>query len=355
VRVLFNLLDAGVGGGQQVALGVAGELVRRGHSIGVVVPQLGPATDRFSELGARTHTASLVSLRRPGVIHGARIASQYDLVYSHTSVPGEILAGIAAGFARRPHAVHRHIYPHFSPRASLRAFQRGLYQAVVRRARIIAVADHVADAVIRVGIPRNRIEVIPNGVVIPAEPLLPPAGAGPVRIGLLGRLDPQKGADVFVEAARRMGGGAELVLGAPGAHDRYAEELLAAARAANVGIVIPAGSEFLRGLDVVVLPSRYEGHPLVLLEAMALGKPVVATRIPGIREVVESGRTGVLVPPGDADALVATLRSLVEDPEFRASLGARARESVKSRYALADVHDRIVTFLEATARIRGPS
>jgi glycosyltransferase involved in cell wall biosynthesis len=355
VRVLFNLLDAGVGGGQQVALGIAGELVRRGHSVGVVVPQLGPATARFSELGAGTHTASLVSLRRPGVIQGARIAGEYDLVYSHTSVPGEILAGIAAGIARRPHAVHRHIYPHFSPRLSVRAFQRGLYQSVVRRARIVAVADHVADAVVHAGIPRNRIEVIPNGVVIPAEPVYPPAGDRPVRIGLLGRLDPQKGADVFVDAARRIGGDAELVLGAPGAHDLYAEELLAAARAATVEVVIPAGPEFLRGLDVVALPSRYEGHPLVLLEAMALGKPVVATRIPGIREVVESGRTGVLVPPGDADALVATLRSLVENPELRASLGARARELVKSRYALADVHDRIVTFLEQAARIRAPS
>jgi glycosyltransferase involved in cell wall biosynthesis len=355
VRVLFNLLDAGVGGGQQVALGVAGELVRRGHSVGVVVPQLGPATDRFIELGARAHTANLVSLRRPGVIQGTRIAREYDLVYSHTSVPGEILGGIAAAIARRPHAVHRHIYPHFSPRASVRVFQRGLYQAVLRRARIVAVADHVADAVVQAGIPRNRIEVIPNGVVVPAEPALPHTGDGPVRIGLLGRLDPQKGADVFVEAARTIGVEAELVLGAPGAYDLYAEDLLAGARAANVEIVIPAGAEFLRSVDVVVLPSRYEGHPLVLLEAMALGKPVVATRIPGIVEVVESGRTGVLVPPGDADALAATLRSLVENPELRASLGARARELVTSRYALADVHDRIVTFLELAAATRAPS
>src|SRR4051795_5715115 len=74
MRVLFNLLDAGVGGGQQVAFDIASELVRRGHSVGVVVPATGPATSRFAELGASTHTAHLVSLRRPGVIAGARIA-----------------------------------------------------------------------------------------------------------------------------------------------------------------------------------------------------------------------------------------------------------------------------------------
>jgi glycosyltransferase involved in cell wall biosynthesis len=351
--VLFNLLDAGVGGGQQVALGIAGELVRRGHSVGVVVPQLGPATDRFAELGARTHTARLVSLRRPGVVGGARLAREYDLVYSHTSVPGEILAGLAAAIARRPHAVHRHVYPHFSPRPPARALQRGLYRAMLRRARIVAVAAHVADAVAAAGVPRGRIEVIPNGVFVPAEVAPPRADDGPVRIGLLGRLDSQKGADVFVAAARILGGEADLVLGAPGAHDRYAEELLAAARAANVGIVMPAGPEFLRTVDVVAMPSRRnEGHPLVLLEAMALGKPVVASEIPGIREVVESGRTGLLVPDGDAGALAAALRSLVESPELRASLGARAREHVTSRYALADVHDRIIRFLEEAAKAR---
>ena len=167
MRVLFNLLDAGVGGGQQVALDVASELVRRGHSIGVVVPAPGPATSRFAELGASTHTAHLVSLRRPGVIAGARIARRYDLVYSHTSVPGEILGGMAAALAGRPHAVHRHVYPHFSPKPWIRAVQHFLYRHVERRARSVAVARHVADSMVEVGIPRERIEVIPNGVDVP--------------------------------------------------------------------------------------------------------------------------------------------------------------------------------------------
>src|SRR6266511_2947114 len=353
MRVLFNLLDARVGGGQHVALDIAAELIRRGHEVGVVVPAEGLTTERFATLGARTHTANLVTLWRPGLLHGARIARGYDVVYSHTSVPGEILGGIAAALAGRRHALHRHVYPHFSPRAPARTLQRGLYRTVVRRARIVAVAEHVADAVAAAGIPRERIEVIPNGVVVPAEPAPPRVDDGPVRIGLLGRLDRQKGADVFVEAAGTIGGDAELVLGAPGVRDRYGEELLAAARAANVRIVMPAGPDFVRHDDVVVLASRYEGHPLTLLEAMALGKPVVATAISGVREVLEPDGAGVLIPPDDAQALASAVRLLIEDPARRAALGARAREVAASRYALADVLDRTIAFLERAAGGRG--
>src|SRR5207237_1307093 len=185
-----------------------------------------------------------------------------------------ILGGIAAGLAGRPHAVHRHVYPHFSPYAPVRAVQRLLYRIVVSRARVVAVAPHIADDVAALGVPRERIDVIRNGVEIPSEPSPPSSGDGPVRVGLLGRLDPQKGADVFTQAADRLAGSAEFVLAAPVIAGRYAEEVVAAARAANVALAIPSGPgiDFLRTLDVVVLASRYEGHPIVLLEAMALGK-----------------------------------------------------------------------------------
>jgi glycosyltransferase involved in cell wall biosynthesis len=355
MRVLFNLLDAGVGGGQQVALDIASDLVRRGHSVGVIVPARGPATERFAELGASTHVAQLVSLRRPGVIPGARIVRRYDIVYSHTSVPGEILAGLAATVAQRPHAVHRHVYPHFSPNPAIRAVQRLLYRHVERRARTVAVAEHVADSIVAVGIPRERIEVIPNGVDIPATPMPMRVGEGPVRFGLLGRLDPQKGGDLFVEAASRIGEGAEFLLGAPGLTDGYGNELLSAARKANVGAVMPAGRAFLQAVDVVVLPSRYEGHPLTLLEAMALGKPVVASAVPGIREVLEPDDAGLLIPPGDTEALAEAMRLLAADARLRAELGARGRQVVAERYPLARMHDRIVRFLEETAAARAPS
>jgi glycosyltransferase involved in cell wall biosynthesis len=351
VRVLFNLLDAGIGGGQQVAIGIAGELRRRGHAVGVLVPARGPASDRFAALGAGVHIATLLSLRRPGgVLSAARIARRYDVVYSHTSVPGEILAGIAAAAARRPHVVHQHPYPHFSSRPAARALQRFLYRRVVGRAHIVAVAEHVADAVARAGVPRERIRVIPNGVEIP-EAASPPSPTPPLRIGMLARLDASKGIDVFAEAARSAQLDAELVLGVTAGEGSEAAALLSQAEEAGIATSVPQGpgTEFLRGLDIVVLPSRHEGHPLVLLEAMALGKAVVASAISGVREVLEPDAAGLLFPPDDADALAAALRSLVADPALRASLGARAREVASSRFTVAIAHERVIALLAEAA------
>ena len=179
---------------------------------------------------------------------------------------------------------------------SIRRIQHILYRAVDRHARTIAVAQHVAEAMVEAGVPRDRITVIPNGVDVPAESMLTARVDGPLRIGLLGRLDPQKGADVFVQAAKMLGRPAKLLLGAPVVSDQYGEEVVEAARAANVEVIIPADRGFLRSVDVVVMPSRYEGHPLVMLEAMALGKPVVASAIPGVQEAVEPD-AALVVPP----------------------------------------------------------
>ena len=354
MKVLFNLLDAGVGGGQQVAIDIASELVRRGHSVGVVVPALGPATERFAALGARTHTAHLISLRRPGVLRGARIARGYDLVYSHTSVPGEILAGISAKLARRPYAVHRHVYPHFSPRRRIRAVQRFLYRMVDRRARTAAVAQHVADSMVEVGIPRDRITVIPNGVKVPLEPARPRPGNGLVRFGLLGRLDRQKGGDLFVEAARRWETAPSSSWVRRPSPTSTGRSFCPTRARRTSRVVMPAGRDFLETVDVVALPSRYEGHPLTLLEAMALGKPVIAASVPGVREAVQPN-AALLIPPEDADALAAAMRRLADDPALREELGARGREVVASRFTLDLFHERIVRFLEDAAAGRAPS
>jgi glycosyltransferase involved in cell wall biosynthesis len=350
VKVLFNLLDAGIGGGQQVAVGVAGELRRRGHAVGVVVPAPGPATVRLAAIGADVHVADLLSLRRPaGIVSAARIARRYDVVYSHTSVPGEILAGIAAAAARRPHVVHQHPYPHFSSKPPARALQNVLYRTVVGRALVIAVAQHVADAVAGAGVPRNRIRVVPNGVEIP-EAASPPASAPPLRIGMLARLDASKGIAVFAAAVRRarLEAEVEVVLGATAGAGPEADALLRQVADAGIRAITPEGPgvEFLRTLDVVVLPSRHEGHPLVLLEAMALGKAIIASEIPGVREVLEPDGAGLLFPPDDADALAEALRTLVDDQDLRGALGARAREVAVSRFAVAGTNARVIDVLE---------
>jgi glycosyltransferase involved in cell wall biosynthesis len=355
VRVLFNLLDANVGGGQRIAAGIAEALRAQGHAIGVAAPTDGPALRWFTRIGADTHFVDLSSLRRPWTIRRATAAfTGYDLVYSHTSVPGMILAGEAASRAGRPHVIHQHIYPDFSNSEMLRAAQRKLFARETARSEMVAVAQHVADAAIAAGAPRRNITVIPNGVEIPKDDPIWRIGE-PIKVGLLGRLDVSKGIDIFLDAVALMHTTPKVALGTPTPASDLGRQLHERARSLSVEVVAPASQDFLSTLDIVAVPSRFEGHPLTLLEAMALGKPVVASAIPGVVEMLEGEDAGLLVPSQDASALAAALDRLATDDELRRHLGARARSLVSTRYALPVVHARVIELLKRVASGRPAS
>ena len=311
-------------------------------------------------MGAEVHLADLQTLRRMrGVRPAAEIARGCDLLYSHTSVPGEILGARVARHAGIPHIVHRHTDPHFSPRRVTRRIQEWLYRRELRATPFIAVAPHVAASLERRGIERQRISVVPNGVDVDA--IRERGHRSQTRsekraVGLLGRLDPaQKGQDVFIESVRQLNApGVRFVIG--GARGPFLDSEAAVRRtAAEAGIAIEdpgsAGVEFLASLDIVVIPSRYEGSPLTLFEAMALSKPIIASRIPGIAEVLQPSGAGVLVPPDDADALASAIASLIADTARREALGRIALEAVRREHDLAHVLDRVVEVLRRAAQI----
>lgn len=343
MKVLFHLLDAGVGGGQRVAANVAHALVERGHEIGLMVPQHGPAVERFPP--TTVHELDLRSLRRTrGVLSVRALLRNHDVLYSHVGVPGVILGEAAARLARRPHVVHQHARPHFSANASVRLGQRTLFRAAARRPQFVAVAPHIAGELRALGVPSGAIHVVPNGVDIPDAP--EHARDGALAIGVLARIDPGKGLDTFLAAARHVDNARFVVGAAGGAFPEF--EAGFRSGAADVGVEIverPDGERFLAALDVVVLPSLHEGSPLVLLEAMALGKPVVASAIPGVAEVL--GEAGVLIPPRDSSRLAEALVELRDDPARRERLGRAAREVIEARYRLDSMLDRAVALLES--------
>jgi glycosyltransferase involved in cell wall biosynthesis len=156
----------------------------------------------------------------------------------------------------------------------------------------------------------------------------------------IGRLVPEKGQAVLLEAVAQLAGrgvDVELQLAGDGqlrsALERTAARLDIAGRVSFLGAV---GQEDLRDLyeraSVFCLPSFAEGVPVVLMEAMAMGLPVVTTRIAGIPELVEDGHSGLLVAPGRADELADSLASLLRRPELRQSLGVNGREAVLRRF-----------------------
>ncbi|TXG78440.1 MAG: glycosyltransferase family 1 protein [Thermomicrobiales bacterium] len=108
--------------------------------------------------------------------------------------------------------------------------------------------------------------------------------------------------------------------------------------------------DYIAHCDVLLMPSLHEGLPYTLLEAMALGRPIVASSVGGLAEVLEHGKTALLVPAGDAPALASTLLRILEDPELRASLGANARTVQRERYSLESMtHSYLAIYREHLA------
>jgi glycosyltransferase involved in cell wall biosynthesis len=164
--------------------------------------------EEFRALDATVHFANLQTLRRTNAVRPtAELANGFDLLYSHTSVPGEILGGRVARLAGIAHVVHRHTDPHFSPRRVRRLIQRYLYRRELHSTPFIAVAPHIRVSLEQLGVDSGRISVIPNGVHVAQVRKRAARSTGPRAesvVGVLGRLDPSRGQDVFVEAARRV-------------------------------------------------------------------------------------------------------------------------------------------------------
>jgi N,N'-diacetylbacillosaminyl-diphospho-undecaprenol alpha-1,3-N-acetylgalactosaminyltransferase len=161
-----------------------------------------------------------------------------------------------------------------------------------------------------------------------------------VVVTMIARLIAPKGVREFLQAAERLNGKARFVLIGepdPGNFDSLTwEEIQAYVRR---GLVLAPGWQndvlpWLAITDVFVLPSYREGTPVTVLEAMAMGLPVVATDVPGCREAVVAGETGFLVPPRNVDELVRAIRKLVEDPALRRRMGQAGRARAVQRFAI---------------------
>src|SRR5262249_14186342 len=157
----------------------------------------------------------------------------------------------------------------------------------------------------------------------------------------VGRLDRQKGFDLLVEALARLGAGAgapDLVLAGDGPErgelERRARSLGLSGRVQFLGALAPeAIAGLYRGPAIVAAPSRWEGLPLVCLEALACGAAVVAAAVDGITDVVTHDETGVLIPAEDVGALAAGLEGLLGDPSRRARIGVAGRTRVRAEFA----------------------
>lgn len=238
---------------------------------------------------------------------------------------------------------------------------------IARMDGVIAASEAAASYLHR------RATVIPHGIDAQLYAPAPDRDAayrasglpGRYAIGCFGRVRRQKGTDLFVEAMCRLlpryPDFTAIVLG-PVTPDQRAFEraLKARARAAGLGdrirflgaLPIDEVPRWYQRLLIYAFTSRNEGFGLTLLEAMAAGAALVASRAGAAEKIVREGETGLLVPPGDADALAAALELLMRDPQRAAEMGRKARAQVVQEFSSEGEAERIVAFYRTVAPAR---
>jgi len=294
------------------------------------------AVENIRAAGVHVDVVSPASFRHFGLAYGHGIAGNLRRRPWNVLLLPLFLASYsraARRAARGADLVHAHWLPSALPAIGTRkpfvlqlwgtdvelaARARWAARLLVRRARIVLCpSEALADAARGLG--ARDVRVVPSGVAIPAEVGEPDE---PPHVLFVGRLSEEKGIDELVEATADI---PRVVVGEGPLRERVPDAL---------GFVAPGElGPYYERAAVVVCPSRREGYGVVAREAMAHGRPVVASAVGGLLDAVEDGVTGSLVPPRDAVALRRAIELLLEDEPLRQRLGAAAREVARERFS----------------------
>jgi glycosyltransferase involved in cell wall biosynthesis len=284
---------------------------------------------------------------------------RFDVVHTHTSKAGAVgrLAASRASVPRIVHTYHGFPFHEFQSRG-----RRGAYVAIERRlGRItdvaLCVGTGVAVEAVRRGlVAPDRVRTI--GVAVDSAvgaglPARAPEARNRARralglpadatvVGAVGRLTYQKAPEDFLAAMRQLGGAG--VIGVWVGGGELAARVSRLARMQPAAPVVLAGEradvpEILPAFDVFALPSRYEGLPTAIVEAMVCGIPVVATAVNSVADVVVPGETGLLVPPQRPDLLADAVRYLIDRPAVAARMAVTARARLGERFGERALRD----------------
>ena len=327
------------------------------------MPAAGSVRRALERAGIHTHALPLRRGPGPGDARAARALRQlasrggYDVVHAHSSKAGA-LARLALGADRRlVYSPHCFAFASGVERSS-RALSRAVEQLLVSRSDAIVVqsewerwqAARLRGALGRTWVVRNGVPACPPDEA--DEELVRFRGDRPLA-GLVAVLRPQKDPLALVRAAallRARGGlpGRIAIVGNGWLEQEVRAEISGLRLDGEVGWFPfrPPAARYLRALDLFVLPSRWESLPLAPIEAMACGVPVLATRVGGVPEIVEDGRSGELVEPGRPDRLADGMAGLLGDRERLGAMGAYASQVARERFPA----DRMVTEIEDVYR-----
>ena len=377
VLMLTDYFSPHSGGGvERVVLELSRALMRRGVEVAIITlnTRMAPAYEVLTEM--QVYRVKAVPVTRILGLQGAVSARLYaralevaqgfrpDLLHTHNIFfMTSVVAPLIARRLRLPLVTTMHLGS-LTTLPGLRSWAPRLYQATVGRwilrssDLVTAVSERVREHGLALGVPEHRIVTVPNAVDISYEQSPAGGSAGGTRsVVFVGRLIFNKGPHLFVEAAERvlsLVADVEFHLVGDGPMRRRLEEDVRR-KGLHRHVRFWGFREDIRdvlgGATLFARPSLLEGLPLAVLEAMACGVPVIASRVAGVTELVRHGETGLLVDPGDTRALADAMVMLLTDEPQRQSLAANARTAVKPYTGWDAIADRVFAVYDALLRV----
>ncbi len=354
MRVLQIVPQMKMGGVETGTLDLACELVRLGHS-SFVVSAGGPLVQVLEKEGVRHIELPVHRKSLWGIWSSSRILrriiqkEKIEIVHARSRVPAWIawlaIRKTSARFVTTAHGYYR-------PHGGSRVMGWG--------ERVIAVSEAIQEHLIHnFGVSNERIRLIPRGVDLKKFPFhLKSINCKASRIGILGRITPLKGHEFFLMAMKEVikifPDAKGFVIGdAPASKQNYYQDLLKLRE--NLGLssyvdFLPGTQnvyEAIKNLDLLVLATTTpEAFGRVLVEAQAVGTPVVATRVGGVLDIIEHGKNGWLVPPQDAQVLAEQIIQILKNPENVSACIREARHSVEEKFNLGLMVNRTLKVYE---------
>ena len=351
LRVLLAIDDASLGGGQMHVLLLAKYLSRDNFDVELATESKGWLVDEIKKLDIVVHQIAIsnnLMWQSFDRIHQLLKSQKFDILHTHGGTAGFWIRLVAAGLKKRPTIIHTYHGLHYlnisqtSIKVIKQKFKRAIFKQIDRflliyTDRIICVCRSDYDKAIAVKVAVTaQTSIIYNGIEIDkfASPQADKAahnklqdsarqifGIDPTEFvfGNVGRLHEQKGHKFLLQAFARVTNRARLAIVGDGELRNelviLADELKIRDRVSFLGARSDI-HEFLTAIDVFVMPSLWEGQPIALLEALASGKPCIASDVDGIPEIITDGVNGYLVEPRDIDKLASMMNATIEDPDL---------------------------------------
>ena len=359
--------ELGFAGGETQVLGLTLALAAGGHRAELICDPAGRLWERALDAGIRCHPIRIrnaIDLAAGVKLRSILKRERYDVVHFHTS-RAHSMAPLARSFGSTLLVTRRMDY------RPNRVFAPYLFNRAVDG--VVAISTGVADSLAAAGVDRQRVTVVHSGV--DCERFRPPTsqeradarGALNISdtdfvISAVGALEQRKGHLYLIEAIGALASPAAsskvkcFIVGQGSIHRVLQGEIAVSRSLERIKLLgrVDDPREILWASDLFAMPSLKEGLGVAALEAMGRGLPVIASDVGGLREVVEDGRSGIVVPPANARAIASAIERLADSAELRSQMGAAARVRVVENYSIETMAARtLALYRECVRKTRG--